>query len=73
MPAPQGNLNACKQEQGIQMSFYLTHVDVAYIRRRLTRELEREPSKQEIRQFARSQAKNGIYAAIKSEVPAIIV
>jgi hypothetical protein len=73
MPAPRGNTNATKKEQGIQINFYLSAVDVAYIKRRLRRELNREPTKLEIRKFAREQAKGGIYHAIKSEVPAIIL
>jgi hypothetical protein len=73
MPAPKNNKNALKEATGLQINFYLSGVDVAYIKRRLTRELEREPTTQEMRHFARKQAKNGIYTAIKSEMPAVIL
>jgi hypothetical protein len=73
MAAPQGNQNAAKEETGLSISFYLSGVDVAYIRRHLKAQLGREPSKKEIRKLARVEAKNGIWGAIKGEIPAIIV
>lgn len=73
MSAPKDNKNALKQQAGLQISFYLSAIDAAYIKRRLMRELNREPTRQEISKFARDKAKNGVWSAIKSEMDAIII
>jgi len=73
MSAPKDNLNARKCGAGIQITFYIGSEETAAIRRLLTRSLKREPTKAEMLKYAREQAKNGIYNAVKGELPAIIV
>lgn len=68
-----GNQNAAKEGTGFQVNFYLSGVDAATIMRLLARQLNREPTKQEMQKYAREQAKNGIWNAIKGELPAIII
>lgn len=67
-----GNKNALKDGVGIQVNFYLSGTDVAAIKRVL---LSRgiDINDEEIRRFARNQSKNGIWQAIKSELPSIII
>lgn len=75
--APHGNQNAVKpveaKKNGLQVNFYLSAEDASAIKRFLTRQNDREPTTQEIRRFAREQSKNGIWQAIKHDLPAIII
>jgi hypothetical protein len=74
MPAPHGNTNAVKAGEGVQVStsFYLTKEEVIAIKRKLSLQ-EIEPTSKNIRAYARKQMKNGLWLAIRDELPAIIV
>jgi hypothetical protein len=70
--APKDNKNALKDGAGIQVNFYLSGTDVAAIKRVLAfRGID--VTDKEIRRFARNQSKNGIWQAIKGELPPIIL
>jgi hypothetical protein len=62
-----------EEDTGIVVTFYLKKGDGAALKRLLTRQLGREPTKQEMRKFATDQAKKGVWQAIKDELPAIIL
>ncbi len=72
MPAPKQNTNAAKGEKGIQVNFYLNAEEVAAIKKVLARQ-DRPTDQKAIRSFARKQSKNGIWQAVKDELPPIIL
>lgn len=74
MPAPHGNTNGAKEGESVQIttSFYLTKEEVAAIKRNLSRQ-EIEPTAKNVRSYARKQMRNGLWLAIRNELPPMII
>lgn len=59
MPAPEGNINAAKEEKGVQVNFYLPLSEAKAIREKLI-EAGEDATDKAVRLYARRRSMNGI-------------